>query len=119
MALARVNGKGVTAALELGAAAGEAKGRAAAMAAMAARGQAGAVPVLLKAAADADATVNRAAFSALRTMAGEGDLDALSKLILAVPGNDSMLAFKAVAALLAYVYRVIGRNPMRATGGAR
>ena len=27
--------------------------------------------------------------------------------------------FKAVAAILAYVYRVIGRNPMRAAGGAR
>jgi flagellar biosynthetic protein FlhB len=27
--------------------------------------------------------------------------------------------FKAVAAILAYVYRVIGRNPMRAAGGGR
>jgi hypothetical protein len=31
-----------------------------------------------------------------------------------------METFKAVAAILAYVYRVLGRNPMRAaTGGAR
>jgi flagellar biosynthesis protein FlhB len=30
-----------------------------------------------------------------------------------------METFKAVAAILAYVYRVIGRNPMRAAGGAR
>jgi flagellar biosynthesis protein FlhB len=30
-----------------------------------------------------------------------------------------METFKAVAAILAYVYRVLGRNPMRAAGGAR
>jgi flagellar biosynthesis protein FlhB len=30
-----------------------------------------------------------------------------------------METFKAVAAVLAYVYRVIGRNPMRSAGGAR
>ena len=30
-----------------------------------------------------------------------------------------METFKAVAAVLAYVYRVLGRNPMRAAGGAR
>ena len=30
-----------------------------------------------------------------------------------------METFKAVAAILAYVYRVIGRNPMRAAGGAQ
>jgi flagellar biosynthesis protein FlhB len=30
-----------------------------------------------------------------------------------------METFKAVAAILAYVYRVIGRNPMQAAGGAR
>ena len=30
-----------------------------------------------------------------------------------------METFKAVAAILAYVYRLLGRNPMRAAGGAR
>jgi flagellar biosynthesis protein FlhB len=30
-----------------------------------------------------------------------------------------METFKAVAAILAYVYRVLGRNPMQAAGGAR
>jgi type III secretion system FlhB-like substrate exporter len=30
-----------------------------------------------------------------------------------------METFRAVAAILAYVYRVIGRNPVRAAGGSR
>ena len=84
-------------ALEGFAATGEAKARAAAMAALAIRNEVSAAPALLKYASESDANIAKAACGALRVLGGESEMEPLAKLYASKPSSEVLNALQAVA----------------------